>query len=109
VISISELRTHVVDKWVAFDVDGTVLDVEIPRDIGPAALFVSPVTDALKEVDENGRVVGSVDRSLMWSVETIVLNEVALRRLEGRLSAGELIDAVRTSGLAWAVRPISDP
>lgn len=107
-ISIATLQDHLADRWVAFDKHGAVLEVEIPNDIGPAAFLVSPVTDALKEVDDDGFVTGPVDRSRMWAVDAIVLNEIALRRLGAEsYSASELIEAVRRSGLTWQVRPTS--
>lgn len=109
-ISTAHLVEHLADRWVAFDKHGAILNIDVPGDIGPAALLVSPVTDALKEVDDNGRVIGSVDRSKMWSVDAIVLNEIAVRRLDqDSYSAGDLIAAVRQSGLVWQVRPTSDP
>lgn len=110
VISTAELRARLENKWVAVDKFGAILDIEIPADIGPAALLVAPVTDALKEVDEQGRVLGSVDRARMWAVEAIVLNEIAVRRLQQETyTVGDLLDAVRESGLAWQVRPTSVP
>lgn len=110
VISIARLRRHVSDKWVACDDRGQVLDIEIPRDIGPAALLVTPVTDALKTIDDVGNLIGSVDRSELWAVDAIVLNVVALDRLEDdEVSPEDLLQLVRDSGLAWQVRPTSDP
>jgi len=109
-ISIARLQERLVDNWVAFDKNGEPVDLVIPSDIGPATLMVSDVTDALKIVDEADRVGASVDRSRMWAVDAIVLNAIALRRLEGRvLTAAELIGAVREAGLVWQISSTSAP
>ena len=109
-ISIAALRRHMVGDWVAFDKRGTVVDYVVPKDIGPATLSVSAVTDALKEVDEGDRVVRSVDKNSVWSVDAIVLNSVVLRRLpEQTYTAEELIVAVREAGFAWQISSTSVP
>jgi len=110
VISIESLREHLDGDWVAFDKQGNVVDYVVPRDIGPATLSVSPVTDALKEVDEADRVVGSVDKNSVWSVDAIVLNSIVLRRLsENTYTAEGLIEAVREAGFSWQISPTSVP
>jgi hypothetical protein len=77
--------------------------------VGPAALLVSDVTEAVKRV-EDGVVVESVDRRKMWAVEAIVLNRIVLRRLdEEEVSVEGLFDSVRAAGFAWQIRPISVP
>lgn len=107
-ISTSRLRETLVGDWVAFDREGRTIDLEIPKDIGPAALLVGPVTDAVKRID--GEAVRSLDREGMWAVEAIVLNRVVLRRLEDReLSAEDLLAAVRELGYSWQISPISSP
>lgn len=109
-ISIAQLREELRDDWVAFDKHGQVVDYVVPKDIGPATMSVSPVTDALKMVDEADRVVGSVDKSSVWSVDAIVLNSIVLRRLPDReYTAEELIEAVRDVGFAWQISPTSAP
>lgn len=108
VISISWLRENLKGDWVAFDHHGAPVDVEIPATIGPAALLVTPVTDAVKRV--RGGEVESLDRDQMWAVEAIVLNRVVLRRFEdGEMTTDELLAAVRDLGFSWQVSPISSP
>lgn len=109
-ISIETLRQHLVGDWVAFDKHGRVVHHVVPNDIGPATLSVSAVTDALKEVDEADRVVGSVDKNKVWSVDAIVLNSIVLRRLPDDVyEAEELIEAVRDLGFSWQISPTSAP
>lgn len=109
-ISIAYLRSRLAGSWVAFDEEGKVLDIEIPGDVGPAALLVTALTDALKTVDDSDRVTGSIDRAGMWSVDAILLNVVALDRLpDGEVTFDELMEAVRKSGLVWQIRPTSAP
>ena len=109
-ISIETLRQQLVGDWVAFDKHGTVVDYSVPHDIGPATLSVSPVTDALKKVDEADRVAGSVDKNAVWSVDAIVLNSIVLRRLTNdAYDAEELIQAVRDAGFSWQISPTSVP
>ena len=89
-----------------FDKDGNLLDIEIPSELGPAALLVAPVTDAVKRVDDDR--VESLDRDQMWLVEAIVLHRDILDRLEDReMIAGDLLTAVRDAGHSWQVSPIS--
>lgn len=109
-ISTGRLSEILNGDWVVFDKQGNAVDLAVPRDVGPAALLVTNVTDALKRVDEADRVVASVDRSTMWSVEAIVLNSIVLRRLKDEeFSVEGLLDAVREAGFAWQIRPISVP
>ena len=84
------------------------MDVAIPADVGPAALLVTPVTDAVKRLD--GDEVVSLDREGMWAVEAIVLNKVIVRRLDDmEVTAEELLDLVPEMGYTWQVSPISSP
>lgn len=109
-ISIANLRETLKGDLVAFDKHGMILDVEIPDGIGPAALLVSPVTDALKTVGPDGRLEVSVDRDLMWSVDAIVLSSVIIGRLDDRdLSAEDLLDMVRDAGFSWQISPTCAP
>lgn len=109
-ISIERLREQLRGDWVAFDKHGETVDYVVPKDIGPATMSVSPVTDALKQVDEADRVVGSVDKHSVWSVDVIVLNSIVLRRLpDETYTAEELIDVVREAGFAWQISPTSSP
>lgn len=107
-ISTSRLAASLRGNWVAFDKHGIPVEVDIPGDIGPAALLVSPVTDAVKRLD--GDTVESLDRDQIWLVEAIVLNSVVLRRL-GDLEATpeELLSAVRGAGYSWQISPFSSP
>lgn len=107
-ISTALLADSLRGEWVAFDNQGNLLDVEIPGDIGPAALLVAPVVDAVKR--KNGGSVESLDRDQMWLVEAIVLNRVVLRRI-GKLeaTAEDLLVAVREAGYSWQISPISSP
>jgi hypothetical protein len=107
-ISTSRLADRLIGDWVAFDRDGNPLEIEIPGDIGPAALLVAPVVDAVKRVD--GGTVESLDRDQMLLVEVIVLNRVVLRRLgDLEATAEELLTAVRELGYSWQISPISSP
>lgn len=109
-ISIGQLGEILRDEWAVFDRYGNAVDLPVPKDVGPAALLVSDVTDALKRVDEADRIIESVDRRGMWSVEAIVLNSIVLRRLDDAdLTVEDLLDAVRAAGYAWQIRPISAP
>jgi hypothetical protein len=107
-ISTRRLTDILEGEWAVFDGQGNPVARPVPQDVGPAALLVTDLTDALKRVDGADRIVDSVDRTNMWSVEAIVLNSVALRRLEdAEFSVEGLIEAVRAAGLAWQIRPIS--
>lgn len=107
-ISTARLVEGLIGDWVAFDGSGETFEVDIPGSIGPAALLVSPVTDALKRVE--GGVVESVDRDQMWEVEAMVLNRVVLRRLgEEEMSTEELMAAVRELGFRWQISPVAAP
>lgn len=109
-ISIARLTELLDGDWAVFDKHGNPVGLPVPGDVGPAALLVSDVTEALKRVNEEGLVVESVDRRRMWAVEAIVLNRIVLRRLtDGDMSMEDLMEAVRAAGFAWQIRPISVP
>lgn len=102
-LSISKLEKALGDgDWVVASPDGDVLDREIPKSIGPATLMVRPLTDALKRVVAD-RVVESISRDDVWSVEAFALNRVVVEKLEGELEPRDLYEAVRATGLAWQV------
>jgi hypothetical protein len=107
-ISTSRLAGSLRGNWVAFDKHGNPLEIDIPGDIGPAALLVSSVTDAVKRLE--GDTVKSLDRDQMWLVEAMVLNRVVLSRL-GDLEATpeDLLSAVREAGYSWQISPFSSP
>jgi hypothetical protein len=108
VISTSRLKASLVGDRVVFDERGEPIEVEVPTTIGPAALLVSSVTDAVKRVVE-GRIE-SLDRDGVWAVEAIVLNQVVLRRLEDdEMTPTELLARVRELGYAWEINPVSGP
>lgn len=95
--------------WAVFNQNGDPVGLGVPGDVGPAALLVSDVTEALKRVDGDV-VVESVDRRTMWFVEAIVLNRIVLERLPPEdVSVEGLMEAVRSAGFAWQIRPISVP
>jgi hypothetical protein len=81
----------------------------IPPDIGPATLFVSPVTDALKTVSD-GMLDGSLDRESVWGVEAFALNRVVVSRLDGdrELSPHDLHEAVSKMTFGWQIAPMPD-
>jgi hypothetical protein len=108
VISISRLAESIVGERVVFDKHGNPLDIEIPPEIGPAVLLVSPVTDAVKQ--DGGDGVESLDRDQMWLVDAIVLHRDVLGHLEDReMTAEDLLTAVGDAGYSWQVSPISAP
>lgn len=107
-ISTSQLVESLVGDQVVFDCDGQPLEVEIPVDIGPAALLVAPATDAVKRLD--GDTVESLDRDQVWLVEAIVLNRVVLGRLgDLETTVEDLLIAVGEAGYSWQVSSISYP
>lgn len=109
-ISIRGLSEILHGHWVVFDPQGRHVDLAVPGDVGPAAMLVVEVTDALKRVGGDGRIVESVDRSTMWAVAALVLNEIVLARLDdAELTVDELLEAVRSVGFSWQIRPISVP
>ena len=109
-ISIAALRQRIEGDWVAFDKHGNKVAYDVPKDIGPATMSVSPVVDAIKRIDEADRVVESVPRESLWEVDAIVLNSVVLGRLDDRvLTAEELIEAVREAGFVWEISSTSAP
>ena len=102
----SRLVHSIVGDRAVFDKHGNLLEIDIPSDIGPAALLVAPVTNAVKRLDD-GRVE-SLDRDQMWLVEAIVLHRDILDSLEDReMNAEDLLNAVRDAGHSWQVSPIS--
>ena len=102
-LSVSELAERLGDEdWVVVTPDGQFIDMEIPRSIGPATLLVRPVTDALKRV-EGTRIVDSVSRDEVWSVDGFALNRVVLNKLSGELTPQGLYEAVRETRLSWQV------
>ena len=65
---------------------------------GAVVVGVRPVTDTVKEVDADGRVVGTVDRADLVAVASpVVLPPAVVASLEGlpSLDLAELVDALR--------------
>lgn len=88
---------------ISFDPDGVPLDLDGRTELGPATLIVESVTDAVKTVDTENKLVGVVDKSELWevvgfSVQTSVLAGLA----SGPITGDELIRAVSASGTEWA-------
>ena len=108
VISTAGLRTHLNGNRVVVNIDGRPVDHPAPGDVGPATLSVSAVTDALKILDEEGLLAGSVDKTAYWSVDAIVLHVVVLDRLPDRsYTAESLIEEVRRAGFSWQISSTS--
>lgn len=108
-ISIGLLRDRLHEDVVIFDKHGDVVQRVIPEDSGPAALLVSPVTDAIKLVGDDGLIEESLDRDGMWSVDAIALSRAVLERLDDRdMSVEDLLVAVREAGFQWQVSPSDD-
>lgn len=101
-LTVSKLEEAMGDSdWVVVRPDGEILNMAIPKDIGPATLMVSPVTDALSR-SEGGLLVEPVDRSKVWNVEAFAVNRVVVRRLTAKqLSAAELYETVTGFRLSW--------
>lgn len=104
-IEIGALRERLGEgDWVVFDPGGRPLDLAVPPQAGPAILLVSGVTDAVKQVDDDGLIAGSVDRRRLWAVEAFLLNRVVLESLEDETLRTEwLLEAVPRTGFAWQV------
>ena len=110
VISISRLVDSTDAARVVFDEDGLPLVVDLPDEIGPATLLVSDVNEALKWVDDRGRVTESVDRSTVWSVDAIVVDREVLSRLdEDDHTVDSLLEAVAALGYTWQISSTSAP
>lgn len=102
-LTIAELRECLDGgDWVVVRPTGEVIEMDIPKNFGPATLVVSAVTDALKTHD--GRLItGSLNRDEVWAVDAFALNRVILNRLEGAYAPFELYQAVVDEGIAWQV------
>jgi hypothetical protein len=93
----ADTRSH-----VAFDIHGRPLEIDdVPDE--PALLLSRPVTDAVKQVDDD-RVIGSVDRSSLIEIQGFALGLAVLNELGPiRADAQELIEAVRSAGFEWVL------
>ena len=73
-------------------------------------MLVSPVTEAIKLVGDDGLVAQSMDREGMWSVDAIALSRAVLDRLDdGDMSVEDLLAAVREAGFEWQISPSDVP
>lgn len=107
-LSTARLLDGLVGDRVVIDRHGNQLDIEVPAGLGPAALLVTSLTDAVKRVESGA--VESLDRDQLWVVDAIVLSGVVVQDLEvGELSAEDLLAAVRDAGYSWEISPISSP
>ena len=86
---------------VIVDHSGEPMDREgLPDELPVPGLLVSPVTEAVKQV-EAGRLITDVDRDSLWAVGGFVLDIAVIAALgEGTYSAAELIGAVTSAGFA---------
>lgn len=74
-----------------------------------ATLLVEPVTEALKIVDVDARVIGSVDRDDVHAVGAYALHRSIMERLEGiQLDQAGLFDAVKAAGASWETRSMTE-
>lgn len=106
VIDIPALKADLAvgESWLIVAPGGTRLDGEVPPGAGPATLLVSRVTDAVKRVEPEGLIGGSVDRDRLWAVDAFILSRSVLEDLRcGPVDADALLDAVRETGIAWQV------
>jgi hypothetical protein len=87
---------------VIVDHNGERMDRErLPDELPIPGLLVSPVNEAVKQV-EAGRLIVDLDRDSLWAVGGFVLDISVLDALgEGTHSAAELIDAVTSAGFDW--------
>ena len=87
---------------VIVDHNGEQMDRErLPDDLPIPGLLVSPVTEAVKQV-EAGRLIADLDRDSLWAVGGFVLDITVIAALgEGTFSAAELIGAVASAGFDW--------
>lgn len=97
--------------WVVVAADGELVEVDVPRDVGPAAVLVSEITDALKTVSDEGLVVDAPRREEVWQVEAFVLNRVVIEALDpdvDNLAIPQgLLTAVEELGFGWQVKPVN--
>lgn len=109
-IEIGRLRGEVSDGRAAFDVNGAPLAHEPRLGQSPAALLVVPVTDALKQITDEGMIVSSIERDSVVEVVGFSLASEVLAVLPDEVSDGAgLLQAVENVGFEWLISPTSDP
>lgn len=80
-----------------------------------AATLGHPITDTVKRCNENGIVIDSVDRSMLWAMETPqifragLLRDAYRRILENRESVTDEVSAVHALGHPVTVIPTGAP
>jgi 2-C-methyl-D-erythritol 4-phosphate cytidylyltransferase len=74
------------------------------------AIAAAPVTDTIKQADAGGRVVSTIDRSSLWSIQTPQVFRAGILRkaLEGDV-AGATDDASLVEALGGDVRIVEAP
>jgi hypothetical protein len=87
---------------VIVDRNGEPMDREgLPDELPVPGLLVSPVREAVKQVEAR-RLVADLDRDSLWAVGGFVLDITVIAALgEGTYSAAELIGAVTSAGFDW--------
>ena len=95
-------RMAATDRLVVVDHNGEPMDRDgLPDELPVPGLLVSPVAEAVKQV-EAGRFVADLDRDSLWAVRGFILDSTVLDALgEGSYSVEELIGAVKSAGLVW--------
>lgn len=107
-ISRERLLAALTDGRVAFDAEGTPVDLPVAGVEGQASAIVAPVTDAVKQV--RGDFVESLDRGGMWVVEVMVLDREVIEALgQEEMTARELWQAVTDIGHTWQLSSTSSP
>jgi hypothetical protein len=87
---------------VIVDHNGEPIEREgLPDELPIPGLLVSPVSEAVKQV-EAGRLIADLDRDSLWEVDGFVLDITVIAALgEATFSAAELIGAVISAGFDW--------
>lgn len=75
---------------------------------GTGALLAEPVVDTIKQVDADGRVLGTLDRSQLWRAQTPQMFRLGqlVEALERALRAGAAITD-EASAMEWAGHPVA--
>jgi 2-C-methyl-D-erythritol 4-phosphate cytidylyltransferase len=83
------------------------------RDGWEAAIAAAPMTDTVKEADETGRVVRTLDRSLLWRIQTPQAFDAGILRraldVPDEVLAAATDDASLVEGLGGSVRVVQAP
>ncbi|MGH8948072.1 MAG: hypothetical protein ACRDXF_04355 [Acidimicrobiia bacterium] len=89
-------------QFVIVDHNGVPIDRDrLPEELPVPGLLVSPVNEAVKQV-EAGRLIADLDRDSLWAVGGFVLDITVLGSLaEDSYTAAELIGAVTSAGFDW--------